>query len=396
MAEGLSGDDALGRAPAAAAARPVRHARPAWLFRRVAAAVVLGLVVGGQARADEASTDAVRLVLNQPSHMTARAVGGLLTDVTRAGDRLVAVGERGRILVSDDNGTTWRQVETPTSVTLTKVSFVSPQEGWAIGDMGIVLHSTDGGLTWTKQFDGNDAIKVATADAAAEVQQAGTNAAAKATATADVQAAQEMAGGGPSVPFLALLTQARNNIIIAGAFGMAFSSQDGGTSWHSLASSIPDPDGLHIYDFAVNNSTIMVAGEQGLVLRGSNGGPFTVVPTPFQGTFFGNLYANDNSLLLYGLQGTILRSTDQGAHWATIATTASVGIDCGMVLKDGSVLLGDVAGELLSSHDNGQTFITIGGGVPVVGLTQAADGTIIVVGPSGPRRVPLTKLVAGA
>ena len=393
MAEGLSEYDASGRIPAAAVSRRVhRRGGTAWSFGRVAAVLAFGLLAAGQARADQASTDAVRLVLDRPSHLTPRAVAGLFTDVTRAGDRLVAVGERGRIVISDDNGATWRQVETPTSVTLTKVSFVSPQEGWTVGDMGIVLHSMDGGLTWTKQFDGVQAIKVATDDAAAEGKQGGNNA----TATADVQAAQQMAGGGPSVPFLALLTQARNNIIIAGAFGMAFSSNDGGVTWHSLASSIPDPDGLHIYDFAVNSGTIMAAGEQGLVLRGSNGGPFTLVPTPFQGTFFGDFYTKDNALLLYGLQGTILRSTDQGAHWATISTTASVGIDCGMVLKDGSVLLGDVAGELLSSHDNGQTFTTIGGGVPVVGLTQAADGTIIVVGPGGPQRVPLTKLVAGA
>ena len=392
MAKGLPRNDAPCRGPAAARPRGAYRPGLAWLLRRVVAVLALGLFAASQAQADQASTDAVRLVLNRPSHLTPRALTGLLTDVTRAGDRLVAVGERGRIVVSDDNGTTWHQVETPTSVTLTKVSFVSPQEGWAVGDMGIVLHSTDGGLTWAKQFDGNQAVTVALADAEAEVKQKGTNAA----TTLDLQAAQSMQAGGPSVPFLALLTQSRNDLIIAGAFGMAFSSQDGGVTWHSLASMIPDPDGLHIYDFAVNSPTIVIAGEQGLVLRGTSGGQFTPVATPFQGTFFGDLYTADGALMLYGLQGTILRSADEGAHWATIATTASVGIDCGMVLKDGSVLLGDVAGELLSSHDNGQSFVTIPGGAPIVGLTQAADGAIVVVGPTGPQRIPLTKLVAGA
>jgi photosystem II stability/assembly factor-like uncharacterized protein len=34
-------------------------------------------------------------------------------DITRAGDRLVTVGERGFALVSDDGGKTWKAVETP-------------------------------------------------------------------------------------------------------------------------------------------------------------------------------------------------------------------------------------------------------------------------------------------
>ena len=44
----------------------------------------------------------------------------------RAGNRLVAVGERGTILLSDD-GQAWRQVPSPVSVGLTGVSFGDDQ-----------------------------------------------------------------------------------------------------------------------------------------------------------------------------------------------------------------------------------------------------------------------------
>src|SRR5262245_5569405 len=44
--------------------------------------------------------------------------------VARAGSRLVVAGERGRILVSDDRGTHWKVVATPTHNTLTSVMFV--------------------------------------------------------------------------------------------------------------------------------------------------------------------------------------------------------------------------------------------------------------------------------
>ena len=93
--------------------------------------------------------------------------------MARAGERLVAVGERGRIILSDDNGVTWRQVHSPTSVTLTHVTFATPVDGWAVGGMGIVLHSADGGLSWTKQLDGIQAADIALAAANADIKKVG-------------------------------------------------------------------------------------------------------------------------------------------------------------------------------------------------------------------------------
>mgnify|MGYP003398762965 CR=1 FL=1 len=46
-----------------------------------------------------------------------------LLDIARAGDRLVAVGERGFTLVSDDAGKSWHAVGTPVVRALTGVAF---------------------------------------------------------------------------------------------------------------------------------------------------------------------------------------------------------------------------------------------------------------------------------
>ena len=330
--------------------------------------------------------------LDRPAHFTPRALAGLFTSVTRAGDRLVAVGERGWIIVSDDNGLTWRQVASPTSVTLTHVTFASPEDGWAVGGMGLVLHSGDGGLTWSKQFDGIQAANVALAAAQADIKQSGSND----TTTANLQSAQAMKGGGPSEPFLAVYALSPSNVMIAGAFGMAFSSPDGGASWQSLADFLPNPNGLHIYQIAQDGVDFAVAGEQGLLLYGPPGKPLATITTPFQGTFFGEVFAPDHSWTVFGLQGTILRSPDRGLHWTAITTGASVGIDCGIVLKNGDLLLGDIAGQLLDSHDNGQSYTVSNVDEPVVGLAQASDGAVILVGPNGPRRITLDKLAAGA
>ncbi len=47
----------------------------------------------------------------------------------RAGDRLVAVGQRGHIVVSNDGGATWKQSPVPVSSDLTAVYFVNDKQG---------------------------------------------------------------------------------------------------------------------------------------------------------------------------------------------------------------------------------------------------------------------------
>ncbi len=73
------------------------------------------------------------IISNQLMAMEPVKIGMVTTLSTKAGNRLVAVGERGIVLLSDDAGLNWKQVDVPVSVTLTGVQFVSPMKGWAIG-----------------------------------------------------------------------------------------------------------------------------------------------------------------------------------------------------------------------------------------------------------------------
>src|SRR6185295_1127895 len=65
-----------------------------------------------------------------------------------AGGRVVAAGERGRILVSDDGGQTWKVGHTPTYHTLTSLAFSDAKVGFATGHQATLLLTEDGGLTW--------------------------------------------------------------------------------------------------------------------------------------------------------------------------------------------------------------------------------------------------------
>jgi photosystem II stability/assembly factor-like uncharacterized protein len=68
-----------------------------------------------------------------------------------------AVGDRGVIWHTEDAGTTWREQSSPVSCSLNSVFFVDTHRGWAVGGQcqpytgatrGIVLRTDDGGVTW--------------------------------------------------------------------------------------------------------------------------------------------------------------------------------------------------------------------------------------------------------
>ena len=69
-------------------------------------------------------------VLDTPAQESALASKGLMQAVARAGDALVAVGQRGHIVVSKDAGATWTQGKVPVASDLTSVFFVGDKKGW--------------------------------------------------------------------------------------------------------------------------------------------------------------------------------------------------------------------------------------------------------------------------
>ncbi|MGH8806552.1 MAG: WD40/YVTN/BNR-like repeat-containing protein, partial [Noviherbaspirillum sp.] len=65
----------------------------------------------------------------------------------------VAVGNDGVVIVSDDGGNSWRQVDAPKSGVankLMRVRTAGASEAWAVGEMGAVLHTKDFGATWVR------------------------------------------------------------------------------------------------------------------------------------------------------------------------------------------------------------------------------------------------------
>jgi photosystem II stability/assembly factor-like uncharacterized protein len=63
---------------------------------------------------------------------------------------LWAVGPRGMILRSRDDGATWEDRSLGKDITLNAVTFVDEKEGWIVGEFGTILHTSDGGETWQR------------------------------------------------------------------------------------------------------------------------------------------------------------------------------------------------------------------------------------------------------
>lgn len=147
--------------------------------------------------------------LSRPAILSQRAAQSVLLGIAQAGQRLVAVGERGIVLLSDDNAATWRQVAAPVSVTLTAVRFADSKHGYATGHGGAVLATTDGGETWVRVLDGNQAARIAL-----EAAQASGNVQAQ-------REAQRLLNDGPDKPLLDLLVTGPLRVVAIGAYGLA-------------------------------------------------------------------------------------------------------------------------------------------------------------------------------
>jgi photosystem II stability/assembly factor-like uncharacterized protein len=312
------------------------------------------------------------------------AARGVLLDIVRAGNRLVAVGERGVVVCSDDNGDSWHQADVPTSVSLTAVAFPTPLKGWAVGHGGVVLHSDDGGRTWRSQLDGMIAARLAYAAAEAKARGAGPEN--KEKMQRRLAKAQRLVDDGPDKPFLDVCFVDGRKGYIVGAYNLAFHTQDAGQSWQPCMDRLDNPRELHLYAIQVVGQSVYIAGEQGLFLRSLDGGlTFQRLATPYQGTWFALAADSTGMVVLAGLRGNAYRSTDRGRTFAPIPIPMPASLNTLMQDDDGTLYFGNQAGFVLAGRDRGQRFAPLDAPrlPPVAALIPIDANTIMTVGWGG-------------
>ena len=327
----------------------------------------LGLSMALAAPAAFALTD----IIETPALMSDLAPESLLNDATRAGDRIVAVGERGHVIYSDDEGQTWTQAEVPVSVTLTAVDFGSDSSGWVVGHSGVVLHSGDAGATWQLQFDGLQAAELVIESreeqiAAMEerIEQAPEEEKGDLEwalddllfALENVQADMEI---GPVNPLLDVWFEDDQHGFVVGAYGMVLRTQDGGETWEDWAPNLSNPQNFHLNSVArVTGGALVIVGEAGQVhVSVDNGDTWERRESPYDGSLFGVMGTGKvNEILAFGLRGNTLFSTDLGRSWTMVPNEGGATLNNGAVADDGRIILVGNSGAVLVSSNGGESF----------------------------------------
>lgn len=355
------------------------------LIGRLALALSLG--VTGASVADEAVPTEP---LQQSALHSGLAQHSLMLDVSRAGNALVAVGERGFILRSEDDGQSWNQVDTPVSVTLTRVVFPTPDQGWAVGHAGVVLHSSDGGRSWKLQLDGRQAAQTVLEAAQKRFEQEPN-----ALNEKRVSSARSLLEDGPDKPFLGVHFIDATHGIVVGAYGLAFSTNDGGNTWYSIEERLDNPAAMHLYGIQQIDDKLFIFGEQGLLLRSNDRGTtFETLTSPATGTLFGLVPTSQHGLLAFGLRGKSYFSSDAGDSWQPVANPSPITITAGTLLSDGRTLLVDESGRLLTSKEpqHGFTALTLEEPSYLTGLIEVGTGKLVLSSARGVTRVNLDEL----
>jgi photosystem II stability/assembly factor-like uncharacterized protein len=293
----------------------------------------------------------------EPAIMAPLAPQALAIDAVAIGGKLIAIGERGHILISTDNGATWRQSAVPTRAMLTGVFFYDENLGWAVGHDSAIVRTTDGGTTW------------------------------------------ELVNWGPEeeAPFFDVWFSDPDNGVAIGAYGAYYVTDDGGLTWDSQP--ISDGD-YHLERIAhANDGRLYIAAEAGVAYRSDDDGEtWEELYSPYEGSFFGVLPLEGDSVLFFGLRGHLFRSDDAGDTWDEIETGTVAMLTDGAQLPDGTVIITGLGGTILISQDGGRTFELHqqASRRGISAIVDAGGGSLLLVGEFGVQMVTEVDLLTAS
>jgi len=278
----------------------------------------------------------------------------LILDIARAGERLVAVGERGHVLLSDDAGARWRQVTVPTRSTLTAVFFPDARTGFAVGHDAVVLRSRDAGETWQLMY-------------------------------ADVE---------EEAPLLDVYFFDTLRGMAVGAYAYFLKTVDGGDSWEPFA--INEDDDFHLNKIApAPNGDLFIAAEAGLVYRSTDAGASWVsLESPYEGSFFGALNDTEDELLIFGLRGHLYRSGDAGENWEEVDLATRAMLTDATRIRDGRTVIVGLEGMVLIEREHGFQEYQLPSRAGLTAAVAVDEQTLVLAGDAGLSRVRLDELQA--
>jgi photosystem II stability/assembly factor-like uncharacterized protein len=246
---------------------------------------------------------------NVQSYQAPLVAKSLLLDIIHTDTKLIAVGERGHILLSTD-GKQWLQADVPNLSTLTALDFVG-NNGWAVGHDATILKSNNGGENWEVQYFAPENER----------------------------------------PFLDVLFFNENQGIAVGAYGIFYRTVNAGKTWvqemhpeflnpddqaylneikkedeafylEEMASILP-----HLNRLSQKGERTYIAGEAGLLAFSDNYGvTWERMDVNYYGSFFDIVHTESDRIFAVGLRGSLFEYDSQEKRWNSLksGTTSSL------------------------------------------------------------------------
>ena len=238
----------------------------------------------------------------------------------------------GKLFRTSDGGATWQRVGAGTITPMTRTSFISPKLGWAISEKNI-YSSEDGGARWTRQLRSENrltAIAFADEKNGLAVGEGGT-----------IYRTEE--GGVPSE---------EKGQLCAGSI----CEDDELSTWEPVESGTNSA--LTDITF-LDSSHLWIAGENGLVLRSTDGGvTFETLDTEVDATLLSVSFTSADNGVVVGEGGTILVTADGGRSWQQSDGGTSSRLNAVDFASDAAVWAVGDGGTALQSLDGGVTWVS--------------------------------------
>lgn len=285
-----------------------------------------------------------------PAVAVSYATAATILDATWAGNRLVAVGDHGEVLLSDDQGKNYRQAHSvPLSTPLTGASFVNARQGWAVGHWGAILVTTDGGESWQIQRMATDVDR----------------------------------------PLFAVHFFNAQQGVAVGLWSLVLTTDDGGITWSEQK--LAPPPGSKRADlnlmglFSGGLDTLYATAEHGQLLSSADRGKtWRYIDTDYSGTLWSGAVLADGRLLVGGQRGTLMYGSALGQNWQRVPLE-SKGSVTAIVASGEQVMAVGLDGLVVHSTDGGHSFQEqrVAEGAPLTTVALTSDGGVALFSQRG-------------
>lgn len=324
-----------------------------------------------------------------PADRLAR-VGRQLKDVAISADgqRAVAVGEDGVILISSNSGESWTAQTSGTAITLYGVSISgNGKRAVAVGDDSTILISVDSGISWEQKMRGTRVLSgVSISEDGMHVIAVGTMGEILTSLDGGISWKVRKGGGTRKLSDISLSGNGKRAVAV-GDDGTILTSRDGGINWGQQVSRTNSS--ISSVSLSGDGQRAIAVGDDGTILvSGADLFSWTAQTSGTKKHLLAvSLSVDGQRAVAVGEGGVIMTSRDGGLSWAARSRSTTDGLFAVSVSGDGKYAIAISAfGSVITSSDDGLewTARTADSREQIQSIAMSKNGTqVIAVGTNG-------------